>query len=680
MTDTAATTYRFVDKLIDSSDDNNHYAYAPSIVVENGVFHMFYCSFGNGGWDDVRYSTSPDGRRWSAPVVVLTTTDSVNERATCDPSVVKYQAPGDSQPYYYLFYSGNKLHTQTVMFVARATNVGGPYSKWTTDHTWVPNAPNPKIIIGPAVPKPDASGWYGAGQQSVVVRNGQLVSWYTDDTTCANAPCNRLFTSTTTNPTAWPAGTQIDVQGQRSVDVKYDPQLDKYVMFYIGNEHDQTSYLVRRYSQNGVNWDQPETLCDTACFPDWTHNPGVSGTVAGQLIDGRALVAYGAPYDLHPSYDNGDCAVSAHSPYCWGRWDLYGSVINPKGEVWNAIPWGWQWNAMSTNRDLALGDYDGDGKTDRAIVDRANSSWYVIASSGSSPIAWGWQWNAMSTNRDLALGDYDGDGKTDRAIVDRANSSWYVIASSGSSPIAWGWQWSGMGSQHELVLGDYDGDGKTDRAIVDRSTSAWYVIASSGTSPIAWGWQWAGMDAQEELALGDYDGDGKTDRAIVDRATSRWYVISSSGQTVVPWGWQWNQMDTAAPLALGDYDGDGKIDRTLANPANSSWYTIASSGVDPFPWGWHWDGYGSQHDLALGDYDGDGKTDRAIVDRILSSWYVISSSGQQIVPWGWQWPQMSADAELALGDYDGDGKTDRAIVDTQSGRWYVITSAPFEIY
>ncbi|MFQ6311501.1 hypothetical protein [Lysobacter capsici] len=407
MTDTAATTYRFVDKLIDSSDDNNHYAYAPSIVVENGVFHMFYCSFGNGGWDDVRYSTSPDGRRWSAPVVVLTTTDSVNERATCDPSVVKYQAPGDSQPYYYLFYSGNKLHTQTVMFVARATNVGGPYSKWTTDHTWVPNAPNPKIIIGPAVPKPDASGWYGAGQQSVVVRNGQLVSWYTDDTTCANAPCNRLFTSTTTNPTAWPAGTQIDVQGQRSVDVKYDPQLDKYVMFYIGNEHDQTSYLVRRYSQNGVNWDQPETLCDTACFPDWTHNPGVSGTVAGQLIDGRALVAYGAPYDLHPSYDNGDCAVSAHSPYCWGRWDLYGSVINPKGEVWNAIPWGWQWNAMSTNRDLALGDYDGDGKTDRAIVDRATSRWYVISSSGQTVVPWGWQWNQMDTAAPLALGDYD---------------------------------------------------------------------------------------------------------------------------------------------------------------------------------------------------------------------------------------------------------------------------------
>src|SRR5947209_8469197 len=98
----------------------------------------------------------------------------------------------------------------------------------------------------------------------------------------------------------------------------------------------------------------------------------------------------------------------------------------------------------------------------------------------------------MGPQHELALGDYDGDGKTDRAIVDPTNGSWFVISSrSGEHDvpgIPWGWQWAGMGPQHELALGDYDGDGKTDRAIVDPTNGRWFVITSSGRdSGIPWG-------------------------------------------------------------------------------------------------------------------------------------------------------------------------------------------------
>jgi hypothetical protein len=35
---------------------------------------------------------------------------------------------------------------------------------------------------------------------------------------------------------------------------------------------------------------------------------------------------------------------------------------------------------MGPQHVLALGDYDGDGKTDRAIVDPSTGRWYVIGS------------------------------------------------------------------------------------------------------------------------------------------------------------------------------------------------------------------------------------------------------------------------------------------------------------
>jgi hypothetical protein len=136
----------------------------------------------------------------------------------------------------------------------------------------------------------------------------------------------------------------------------------------------------------------------------------------------------------------------------------------------------------------------------------------------------------------LALGDYDGDKKTDRAIVDRASGNWYVICSGSGNgcngAIPWGWHWEGQGTQHTLALGDYDGDKKTDRAIVDRASGNWYVICSGSgngcNGVIPWGWHWEGQGTQHTLALGDYDGDLKSDRAIVDRGAGRWYVLGST--------------------------------------------------------------------------------------------------------------------------------------------------------
>jgi len=130
------------------------------------------------------------------------------------------------------------------------------------------------------------------------------------------------------------------------------------------------------------------------------------------------------------------------------------------------IPWGWQWHGMNGTHDLALGDYDGDGATDRAIILKSTSQWWVIASStGDAPsdITWGGEWPEMKKAHEdghdieLALGDYDGDGKTDRAIVVHrtgADSRWYILSSStgaqGVPNIPWGWEWPDMRSTHVI--------------------------------------------------------------------------------------------------------------------------------------------------------------------------------------------------------------------------------------
>src|SRR5437764_202431 len=69
-------------RVIESAKQRFAYAYAPSVIYSDGLWHAYYCSSGTGitDWDNIRYSTASDGIHWSAPVVILGTSDPVNER------------------------------------------------------------------------------------------------------------------------------------------------------------------------------------------------------------------------------------------------------------------------------------------------------------------------------------------------------------------------------------------------------------------------------------------------------------------------------------------------------------------------------------------------------------------------------------------------------------------------
>lgn len=312
-------------KLIDSAGQGSTYAYAPSIIFMDGLWHVYFCSTGTGSsdWDNIRYSTSSDGTHWSRSVRILSTSDPTNERATCDPSVVQYN--GRDSEYYYLFYSGNQAHVQTVNFVARSKFPSGPFLKLTKRGTWESNPPDPKIIFSPLHAAPDNSNWYGLSQPTVVAKDGKLYQWYTDTT--SEYPSNqvsRIYLSVSSDPGNWPTGQATNVVAG-SVDVKYDPPTQRFLMFALVNPHLQQTYLTVRNSKDGVTWSDPATVIPAGSMPAFAHNVGVSGTATGDLSRNFVMVAYGAPYDLDPHYDN-DCKVSG-APHCWGYWDLYGQVL-----------------------------------------------------------------------------------------------------------------------------------------------------------------------------------------------------------------------------------------------------------------------------------------------------------------------------------------------------------------
>ncbi|MGB7708459.1 MAG: hypothetical protein WBL95_02740 [Microcoleus sp.] len=284
-------------KIADSAKNGYSYGYAPSIIKHNGIYHTFYCSSPEprAGIDAIRYVFSKDGLNWSAPKVVLkakprieSKTRKLTNRAACDPSLVYYQ------DYYYLFYSnqyqtgselGDRVTTQTAISVARARKIAGPYLTYTERGTWAENPADVKMIILPQFEHRDIRNNYGAGQQTVVVKNGQLYMWYTDDSLNPNeGPHIYLFKSN--DPVNWtsiPVPTNLTKTS--SVDIKYDIQSDRFVLVRILRSHSRDASLSTAYSIDGINWKGFRTLLTETKFPAFAHNVGISSDRQGHLID-----------------------------------------------------------------------------------------------------------------------------------------------------------------------------------------------------------------------------------------------------------------------------------------------------------------------------------------------------------------------------------------------------------
>lgn len=238
-------------------------------------------------------------------------------------------------------------------------------------------------------------------------------------------------------------------------------------------------------------------------------------------------------------------------------------------------------------------DFENDGKDNLAVYRPSEGIWHNLDSRNNnySAVQWG-----ISSDR-LAPADYDGDGKTDRAVY--RDGTWYISQSSnGQARIV------NFGLAGDLPRpGDFDGDGLADVSVFRPSSGTWYRLNSSNGAFAAIQF---GANGDVPM-LGDYDADGQTDFTVFRPSTGIWYTYRTSDNQV-----QENAFGLNGDIPLnGDFNGDSRADLAVFRPSNRTWYIARPVGVPGQNYDAVEFGLSTDVPVAA-DYDNDGKTDIAV--------------------------------------------------------------------
>ena len=240
---------------------------------------------------------------------------------------------------------------------------------------------------------------------------------------------------------------------------------------------------------------------------------------------------------------------------------------------------------FATSQDpysLAVGDIDGDGRADIAVADFQPGTVSVFrntSSPGNVSLAGRIEMITGIGAYSVAIGDVDGDGKPDLAVVNLFSSTLALFRNlSNPGNLAFSARTdlvTGPDYPFSVCIMDLDGDGKADLVISNRNltkptpASVACTIFRNGSSPGTFAFgsaQNIGTGDVSGLAIGDLNGDGRPD-LVLPCAT---HGMSAYPNTSVPGAISFGNGVTyygGLPFhaAISDLDGDGLPDVAAAN-------------------------------------------------------------------------------------------------------------------
>jgi len=258
---------------------------------------------------------------------------------------------------------------------------------------------------------------------------------------------------------------------------------------------------------------------------------------------------------------------------------------------------------------VVVGDFNGDGIPDLAVANPEAGSIRVsiLLGNGDGTFQAPVGYNAGSDPAYLAVGDFNGDGKMDLAVVNTSSDSVSVLLGNGDgtfqAPIN-----ASVGSEPQgIVIGDFDGDGIADMAVANSGGSTVSVLLGNGDGTFQAETPYTTYTFPMRVAVGDFNRDGNLDLAVDNWGNVAILLGNGHGTfqapSFFPAGGQFG-------MVAADFNGDGNVD--LATDFSSVSVLLGNSdGTFQSPVGYT--EFSSQGGpIVAADFNHDGTADLAV--------------------------------------------------------------------
>jgi len=216
------------------------------------------------------------------------------------------------------------------------------------------------------------------------------------------------------------------------------------------------------------------------------------------------------------------------------------------------------YNSFGNPRDVASGDFNGDGLRDAAVAQN-NGQVRILLGVGGGALGLGTLMSLGGQMKGIAAGDLDLDGDLDLVAIDAVGNKLHRLRNDGSLQFTAGAPVALSGSPSDVALADLDGDGTLDAAVslengkvaVVKGGAADFVLPVA-TYPVG--------NLCQSVQIAEFDQEGGPDLLVSNYSQSTVTVLGNQGGLLfgtIAQGGSGAQPRSAAP---GDFDEDGRMD------------------------------------------------------------------------------------------------------------------------
>jgi trimeric autotransporter adhesin len=229
-----------------------------------------------------------------------------------------------------------------------------------------------------------------------------------------------------------------------------------------------------------------------------------------------------------------------------------------------------------TSNAIAVGDFNGDGKLDlvEACVsghDQPCNLFLIQFGNGDGTFTLSCELSlSFEGSQSMAVGDFNGDGQPDVAVINSLANGVNVFLNKGGCPSAVSAIPATGDGPTSIAAADFNGDGKLDLAVANSGSNNVTILLGNGDGTFTAAASPATGTAPNSLAVGDFNGDGVPDLVVANSGSSNVTILLGNGDGTFKAATSPTADTGSTSVTAADFNGDGREDLVVANSRDSS--------------------------------------------------------------------------------------------------------------